>query len=126
MTTEGRRLLEFLRTAVPAGTPITISSEISILETLGVISSERAISAMKVASLLVHPDTPATFRGLMNTLSQLMIMSPKITDEHRTSINNALAEASQIDDFQLTFGSFLPICQKLLESDEKQGGNSPR
>jgi hypothetical protein len=124
-TTEGRRLLEFLRTAVPASTPVTISSEISILESLGVVSNERAISAMKVASLLVHPDTPATFRGLMNTLSQLMMMSSKITDEQRTAINGALAEASPIDDFQLTFGTFLPICQKLLEADEKQGANSP-
>jgi hypothetical protein len=62
----------------------------------------------------------------MNTFSQLMMMSPKTTDEHRAAINNALAEARQIDDFQLTFGTFLPICQKLLEADEKQGANSPR
>jgi hypothetical protein len=104
---------------------VTISSEINILESLGVVSNERALSAMKVASLLVPPGTPATFRGLMNMLTQLMKMNPKITEAHKSAINNSLAEAGQIDDFPLTFGTFLPICQKFLESKGKRGGSVP-
>lgn len=123
--TEARRLLEFLQTTVPPNTPVTISSEINILESLRVVSNERALSAMKVASLLVPPDTPATFRGLMNMLTQLMKMNPKITEAQKSAINNSLAEAGQMDDFPLTFGTFLPICQKFLESKGKRGGSVP-
>jgi len=122
--TEARRLLEFLQNTVPANTPVTVSSEINILESLGVVSSERAVSAMKVASLLVPPNTPATFRGLMNLLTQLMKMNPKITDRHQSAISNSLAEAGQVDDFPLTFGTFLPICQKFLESKGKSGASA--
>jgi hypothetical protein len=59
----------------------------------------------------------------MNMLTQLISMNPAIAEEHRRVINNALAEVGQIPDFTLTFGTFLPICQKLLEAKEKVGTN---
>jgi hypothetical protein len=119
--TEATRLLEFLKKAVPADTRVTVSSEIYLLESLGVVSSERGVSAMKVASLLIPPGTLATFRGLMNMLTQLMNMNPAITEEHRRAIDSALVEVGQTPDFVLTFGTFLPICQKFLEAKEKSG-----
>ena len=75
--TEARKLIELLQSTVPAGTPVTISSEVRLLETLGVVSDEHAVSAMKVSSLLIPPDTPATFRGLMNLLTGLIRMNSK-------------------------------------------------
>jgi hypothetical protein len=116
--TEARKLIEFLQNTVPAGTPVTISSEINILESLGVVSDERAVSAMRTASLFIAPDSPATFRGLMNLLTQLIRMNPKFADKHKGTLDKALAEAGQIDDFTLNFGTFLPICQKLLDAKE--------
>jgi hypothetical protein len=117
--TEAGKLIEFLKSAVPAGTPVTISSEVSMLETLGVVSDERALSAMKASSLLIPPDTPATFRGLMNLLTGLIRMNPNFGEQNRETLDKALAEAWKVDDFQLTFGTFLPICEKLIEAKEK-------
>ena len=117
--TEARKLIEFLQNTVPAATPVTISSEMNLLESLGIVSDERAISAMRVGSLFVPPDSPATFRGLMNLLTQLIRMNPKFGDEHQGALDKALAEAGRIDDFPLSFGTFLPICQKLLDAKEK-------
>lgn len=113
---EGTKLLEFLQNTVPAGTPLTVSSEVNILESLGVVSDERAISAMRTASLLIPPDTPATFRGLMNLLTGLIRMNPKFGGEHRGVLDKALGEAAQLDDFLLTYGTFLAICRKLLDA----------
>ena len=116
---EARKLIEFLQNTVPADTLVTVSAEINILETLGVVSDERAVSSMRVASLLIPPDTPATFRGLMNLLTGLISMNPKFADKHQGVLDKAFAESRQIDDFQLNFGTFLPICQKLLGAKEK-------
>jgi hypothetical protein len=116
--TEARKLIEILQNTVPADTPVTISSEINILESLGVVSDERAVSAMRTASLLIAPDSLATFRGLMNLLTQLIRMNPKFADKDKGTLDKALAEAGQIDDFTLNFGTFLPICQKLLDAKE--------
>jgi hypothetical protein len=117
--TEARELIQLLQSTVPAGTPVTISSEVRLLETLGVVSDEHAVSAMKVSSLLIPPDTPATFRGLMNLLTGLIRMNPKFGEENQEILDKAIAEAWKVDDFQLTFGTFLPICQKLLDAKEK-------
>ena len=117
--TEARRLIELLQSTVPAGTPVTISSEVRLLETLGVVSDEHAVSAMKVSSLLIPPDTPATFRGLMNLLTGLIQMNSKFGEKDQETLDKAVAEAWKVDDFQLTFGTFLSICQKLLDAKEK-------
>jgi hypothetical protein len=116
---EARELIAFLQNTVPADTPVTVSSEMNLLESLGVVSDERAVSAMRVGSLFVPPDSPATFRELMNLLTQLMRMNPKFADAHQGAIDKALAEAGRIDDFPLNFGTFLPICQKLLDAKGK-------
>lgn len=117
--TKARKLIEFLQGAVPAATPVTISAEVNMLEALGVVSEESGISAMRTSALLIAPDTPATFRGLMNLLTGLIRMNPKFGEENHETLDKALAEAWRVDDFQLTFGTFLPICQKLLEAKEK-------
>jgi len=122
--TDAAGLLKFLQSIVPAATPVTISSEINLLESLEIISNEKAVSAMRTAALLIPPDTPATFRGLVNMLAQLMKMNPKITDAHRKTIDESLALAGQGGDFPLTFGTFLPICQKLLERGGRRKGTS--
>ena len=71
---------------------------------------------MRTASLLIHPDTPATFRELMSLLTQLIRMNPSFTEQHQGALDKTLAEASAVDDFQLTFGTLLPICRKLLDA----------
>ena len=116
---EEKRLLEFLKNAVPGGTPVTVASQIYILESLGVVSNKKAVEAMKVASLLVTPDAQVTFRGLMNLLTQLIMMNPKFGARHQGAMDSALSAARGMDDFPLTFGTLIPICEKLLEAKGK-------
>jgi hypothetical protein len=121
VNTDARGMLKLLQSVVPPNTAVTVSSEINVLESLGIVSNERSVTAMRTASLLVPPDTPVTFRGLMNTLAQLMKMNPGIKESHAKVIDESLAMSAQMDDFQLTFGTFLPICQKLLEGKSRSG-----
>ena len=121
---ESKKLLELLTSTVPANTPVTISAEIIILESLGIVAYEKALTAMRTAALLVPPDTPAKFKGLVNMLTQLKRMNPKFSEKHMGVLTDALAEAGQIDDFQLTFGAFLPICQKIMEVQQKRPSRS--
>jgi hypothetical protein len=121
-----KKQLEFLMSVVPADTPVNISSELNVLESLGIVSNKDAVSAMRTASLLVPPDTPATFKSLVNMLAQLMRMNPKFTERHKSVVDDALAEAGKIDDFPLTFGTFLPICQQLMAAQRKHATGSRR
>jgi hypothetical protein len=117
---ESLRLLELLEKTVPLGAPVTVSTEMNTLESLGVVSEAGALSAMRTGSLFFPPDTQVTFMGLMNLLTQLIRLNPRFADEHEGALERALAEARQLDDFPLTFGTFLPICRRLLQA-RKEG-----
>jgi hypothetical protein len=122
--TDAQKQLEFLMSVVPAYAPVTIATELNVLERLGIVSNKNAVSAMRTASLLVPPDTPATFKGLVNLLTQLMSMNPKFNAHHKSVLDDARAEMAKMDDFPLTFGTFLPVCQKLMEAQAKRGART--
>src|ERR1700761_757096 len=107
------KLLAILQIAVPADTPLTVASEVQILELLGVVRSPELVKAMKLASTLVPDSAPATLKGFLALYQQLMCHSPKAGPEHHQHMNDILASLSAVPDEQLTFGTFLPICQAL-------------
>lgn len=105
-----------LQVAVPGNTPVTVSSEIKILELLGIVKEPELIRAMQLASAVAPSSTPATLKGLVQLLGGLMRMSPKATASHHESITTILSRLDAYPDFYLTFDTFLPVCQKLMES----------
>jgi hypothetical protein len=116
---EGTKLLDILQVAVPTDTPLTVASEIKILEILGIVKTPQLISAMGLVSTLVPASTPATLKGLVQLLGGLMRMSGKATAAHHKSITTILAQLDTIPDSNLTFGTFLSVCQTLTESSGK-------
>ena len=48
-----------------------------------------------------------------------MRMSSKVTAAHRKSITAILANLEAVPDTNLTFGTFLSVCQTLIESPGK-------
>ena len=116
---EGTKLLDILQVAIPADTPLTVSSEVKILELLGIVKDPHLIKAMQLVSALVPQSTPATLKGLVQLLAGLMRMSSKATASHHQSITAILAQLDAIPDANLTFGTFLSVCQTLIESSTK-------
>ena len=117
---EAMRILDILQVAVPAGTPLTVASEIKVLELLGIVKNPQLVKAMQVVTSLVPASTPATLKGLVQLLGGLMRMSTKATASHHQSINAILSQLDLVPDTALTFGTFLAVCQTLLESSTKK------
>jgi hypothetical protein len=116
---EGTKLLDILQVAIPADTPLTISAEVKILELIGIVKQPQLLTAMQLVSALVPPSTPATLRGLVQMLGSLMRMSTKATVSHHRSISAIMSQLDAIPDTSLTFGTFLSVCQTLVESSSK-------
>jgi hypothetical protein len=116
---EGTKTLAILQMAISADTPLTVQSEVKILEILGIVKDRQLVTAMNLLSTLVPPSTPATLKGLVQILGGLMRMSNKATASHHDSITSILSKLDAIPDMNLTFGTFLSVCQKLIEA----GGN---
>ena len=116
---EGTKLLDILQVAVPADTPLTVSSEVKILELLGIVKNPQLITAMQLVSALVPPSTPATLKGLVQMLGGLMRMSSKATASHHQSITSIFSQLDAVPDTNLTFGTFLTICETLIELSGK-------
>jgi hypothetical protein len=110
------KILDILQVAVPASTPLTVTSEIKMLELLGVVKDPQLVNAMQLVSSLTPTTAQATLKGLVQLLSSLMRMSGKATSAHHQTINTVLTELEAIPDTTLTFGTFLAICQSLLEA----------
>jgi hypothetical protein len=113
---EQKRMLGLLQVVVPPETLLTVSSEVKILELLGIVSTRAFVTAMQIAAALVPDSTPATLKGLVQMLTGLMKTHPKATKAHHGKINELLTGLDTVPDVQLTFGTFLPICQALLDA----------
>jgi hypothetical protein len=108
------KLLTIMQLAVPADTPLTVASEIQLLELFGIVKTPELIKSMKLASTLVPDSTPATLKGFVGLYSQLMHASPKAGPEHHHAMEGIIATLSAVPDEDLTFGTFLPIVQALM------------
>ncbi len=117
---EGTKILDILQVAIPADTPLTVSSEIKVLELVGIVKSPQLIKAMEMVSALIPASTPATLKGLVQLLGSLMRMSTKATAAHHQSITSILSQLDLVPDTALTFGTFFSICQTLIESSTKK------
>ena len=113
---EGTKILSILQVAIPTNTPLTVQSEIKILEIIGIVRDPQLITAMNLASALVPPSTPATLKGLMQILGNLMRISSRAKASHRESVSSILSKLDNLPDVTLTFGTFLSVCQNLLEA----------
>jgi|ERR1035438_1423454 hypothetical protein len=113
---ENTKILAILQVATPTNAPLTVASEIKILELLGIVKDPQLVKALHLVSALVPPSTPATLKGLVQLLAGLMRMSSKATAAHHKSISAILAQLNGVPDTNLTFGAFLSICQTLNEA----------
>jgi hypothetical protein len=109
-------LLTLLQVTVPPATALTVSSEVKILELLGIVSNPELVKAMQVTLLVVPPATQATLKGLLELLGGLIKLNPKSTKSHHDTLSKHLASLATIPDAVLTFGTFLPICETLLKA----------
>jgi hypothetical protein len=113
---EQTNLLMLLQVTVPSATVLTVSSEVKILEILGVVSNPDLVKAMQLTLTLVPPETPATLKGLLQLLGGLIKLNNKSTKSHHDTLAKHLASLATIPDAVLTYGTFLPICETLLKA----------
>jgi hypothetical protein len=118
---ENTNLLTLLQVTVAPETVLTVSSEVRILELLGIVSNPELVKAMQVTLLVVPPATQATFKGLVELLGGLIKLNPKTTKSHHDTLTKHLQSLAAIPDAILTFGTFLPICETLLKAAHAKG-----
>jgi len=116
---EEKKFLSLLQVAVPAETPLTVPSEMRILQMLGIVSNHELLQSMEMATALIPASTPATLHGLVTFLSGLVRKHPKATKEHHDELGKVLKDFNSVPDAQLTFGTFLPICENLMNAKEQ-------
>ena len=114
-------LLMLLQVTVAPDTVLTVSSEVKILELLGIVSNPELVKAMQVTLLVIPPATPATLKGLLTLLGGLIKLNPKSNKSHHDTLSKSLATLAGIPDAVLTYGTFLPICETLLAAHKKHG-----
>ncbi|HEY2188198.1 MAG TPA: hypothetical protein VGH48_06520 [Caldimonas sp.] len=102
---------------------VTVAAEVRILEMLGIVSNPDTVKGMNLTLAVVQPDTPAMMKGLFQLLAGLIRLDNKTTSAHHDSINKRLESLSAVADSVLTFGSFLPICETLMEAKHKKNGH---
>ncbi len=105
-----------LEVVVPPNTPLTVTAEINILEILGIVVSHEMLAAMQITLAVVPSGTPATLYGLVALLGNIIKMHPKVTRAHLEALSKAVKSLSTTPDAPLTFGTFLPICQTLMQA----------
>jgi hypothetical protein len=120
---EKTNLLTLLQVTVSPDTVLTVSSEVKILELLGIVANPELVKAMQVTLLVVPPATPATLKGLLQLLGGLIKLNPKSTKSHHDTLGKQLASLAGIPDAVLTYGTFLPICETLLKAAHKKQGH---
>jgi hypothetical protein len=118
---EEATILTLLQVAVPAPTQLTVSAEVKILESLGVVSNPELVKAMNLSlSLMPSPSTTsATMKGLVQLLNALIRMNPKSTKTDHALLDKLVASLAGTPDVPLTFGTFLPICESFLKARHK-------
>ena len=116
---EEKTILTLLQVAVPANTVLTVSAEVKILEILGIVSNRELVKAMNLSLSLIPSTTSATMKGLVQLLGALVRMNPKTSKAHHASLDKLIAGLANAPDVTLTFGTFLPICESLLDARHK-------
>jgi hypothetical protein len=118
---EETTILTLLQVAVPANTLLTVSAEVKILESLGIVSNPELVRAMNLSlSLMPSPSTTAaTLKGLVQLLSALVKMNQKTTKADHASLEKLVVSLAGTPDAPLTFGTFLQICESLLKARHK-------
>ena len=119
MLTESKTL-SLLQVVVPGDTALSVTSEVKILELLGIISNPESVKAMNLALNLVPANTPATVHGLVQLLTGLAKQHPKFSTKHHDSVSKLLKSLDFVPDAALTFGTFLPICDALMKAPKKK------
>ncbi len=110
---DNTKIIDILQVAIPADTALTVSSEIKILELLGIVKTPQLVSAMQLVSNLIPASTPATVNGLIQLLAGLVKISPKAAPAHQQSISLILSQLDAVPDTNRTFGTLLTVCQSL-------------
>ena|ERR1044072_8601970 len=117
---EPTKILLLVQTVVPPETPLTVPSQIRVLELLGIVSNPELVKAMNISLNLIPQNTPATLKGLVTLLAGLIKASTKANKGHHDSLSKNLADLEKIPDAPLTYGTFLPICETLLKATHKK------
>jgi hypothetical protein len=119
-------LLSLLEVTVPPDTALTITSEVKILEIVGVVSNPDLVKSMNLVEAMVPPSAPATLQGLVQLLSGLGKMNPKTPKATHDALGTLLQNLQKAPDVALTFGTFLPIVRSILNaSPKKQAHKAP-
>ena|ERR1700728_949923 len=61
MTAESKMMIGLLDGIMPASTPLTVQTEIQVLELVGVVKDPELVKKMKLLTSIAAPGTPATF-----------------------------------------------------------------
>jgi hypothetical protein len=109
-------LLSMLEVTVPPDTPLTIHSEVKILEIVGVVSNPDFIKSLNLVEAMVPPSAPATLHGLVKLLSGLGKMNPNMPKETHDTLDGLLENLTKTADIELTFGIFLPIVRSIVSA----------
>lgn len=119
MNTELKMMIGLLNGLMPASTPLTVQTEIQVLELIGVVKDPELVKKMKLLTSIAPEGTPATLHGLFQLIGGLMHMSSRATHENHASIDELLSLIKDMPDVALTFGTFMAICQTLLEFNHR-------
>ena len=60
MTTESKMMIGLLNGIMPPSTPLTVQTEIQVLELIGVVKDPELVKKMKLLTSIAPPGTPAT------------------------------------------------------------------
>ena len=119
MNTESKMMIGLLNGIMPAGTPLTVQMEIQVLELIGIVKDPELIKKMKLLTSIAPEGAPATLHGLFQLIGGLMHMSSRATSENHTAIDESLDILKDMPDVALTYGTFMAICQTLLEFNHR-------
>jgi len=115
MNTESKMMIGLLNGIIPASTPLTVQTEIQVLELIGIVKDPELVKKMKLLTSIAPAGTPTTLHGLFQLIGGLMHMSSRATNENHASIDESLSILKYMPDVALTYGTFIAICQTLLE-----------
>ena len=88
MKKETQMMVELLNSTIPATSPLSVATEIEVLELLNIVNEPSLVEKMKSFSKIVPVGTPATLTGLLQLLRNMMHASPKATDDHRKTVDD--------------------------------------
>jgi hypothetical protein len=124
MDAQKRLMLDLVKGSIPASTPLTISTQMEVLQLLGIVNEPKFVELIGKLGKLTPTGTPATLHNLIHLLSHLMRMSDRATSDHHETIIAGLSALNAIPDVALTFGTFMAICEELMESHHRHQSQS--